>query len=105
MVNIKVNLKQVLENPGAYDGWLYLKVPPWKLDSEGFFYRADIDLLPEDEKKIRDEFVHSGWIATLSTEDIEDVVAFANDQVEKPSLKQYLDSFVYFFENDAYLEL
>ncbi|WP_455685331.1 DUF7716 domain-containing protein [Variovorax paradoxus] len=93
-----------MEEIEKFKGWLYVGPQPWSLESEGFFYSADMALLPADEKKIRGEFEAQGWKITLSKEDIEDVIENAKDQIEDPSIDQLFEAFNFFYENDAYIE-
>ncbi|WP_155736592.1 DUF7716 domain-containing protein [Variovorax paradoxus] len=100
----KISLKEAIEEIENFKGWLYLSPPPWSVESEGFFYSTDVDLLPVDEKKIRDEFEAQGWKSTVSKEDIEDIIENTKNQIEDPSIDQLFEAFNFFYENDAYIE-
>lgn len=98
-------LRDALQNPEDYAGWLYLKKDaPWKLDSPAFFYLADKDLDPDEEEKIREEYSKQGWVSTVSSEDIEDAIANTNDQLEDPDEDDLLEAVRFFYENDAFKE-
>lgn len=100
----KISIKEAIEEIEKFKGWLYVGPQPWNLGSEGFFYSTDINILPADAKKIRDEFEAQGWKSTLSKEDIEDVIENTKDQIEDPSIHQLFEAFNFFYENDAYIE-
>ncbi|WPH23686.1 DUF7716 domain-containing protein [Variovorax paradoxus] len=99
-----ISIRQAIEEINKFKGWLYLGPRPWTLGSQGFFYSANLDLSPVDEKKIRDGFEAQGWKSTLSKEDIEDVIENTKDQIEDPSIDQLFEAFNFFYENDAYIE-
>ncbi|MBZ5795168.1 hypothetical protein K8353_34110 [Burkholderia contaminans] len=95
-----VSLKQILETPGDFSGWLYLPPMPWTLDTEGAF--------AEDAQHAEDDASPSiapqpGWIVTLNSATIEDIVINAHDQVDEPSVAQLLDAFVFYVENDEFI--
>jgi hypothetical protein len=100
----EISIKQAIERIGEFKGWFYLKPQPWSLESQGFFYSADMNLSPSEEKKVRDGFSAQGWKSTLSKEDIEDLIENTKDQIDNPSMEQIFEAFSYFYENDAYKE-
>jgi hypothetical protein len=97
-----VVLRNVLQNPEDYSGWLYVKDGPWTLDTQGFFYDQDIDMDPDEEAQLRAGFEQQGWISTLSNEDIEDAVLNTRDQLEEPSDEDLLEAVRFFYDNDAF---
>jgi hypothetical protein len=99
-----IELNEVFVNPQLYSGWLFLGSKPWSLISKGFFYKVNMDLSPEEEKKERDKLVSEGWISTLSIEDIEDVIDNLSQQIDAPTQEQILAAFIFYDENDAFLE-
>ena len=97
-------LRQILRQPEAHAGWLYLRPGEWTLDTQGFFYDADLDLSPEDEAAVRAAFEAAGWQCTLSREDIEDAIANTEDQLESPTEAELLQAVRYFYDHDAFME-
>jgi len=98
----KLTIREVLAGDDEFKGWLYLPSQPWTLDTEGFFYKVDRNLSPEDERQVRADFEAQGWKSTLSAEDIEDVVDNCEEQIDEPTPEQLLQSFLFYFENDAF---
>ncbi|MBA9901911.1 DUF7716 domain-containing protein [Burkholderia cepacia] len=96
----EVSLKQILETPGDFSGWLYLPPMPWTLDTVGAF--------SEDAQHAEDDATSSialqaGWSVTLNSATIEDIVINAHDQIDEPSIAQLLDAFVFYVENDEFI--
>ncbi|OTP80928.1 DUF7716 domain-containing protein [Gilliamella apicola] len=84
--------------------WFYL--PPdsksWTLDTIGFCGVEDID--DNYEINLPKQVIEEGWIATLEQADIEDIVIVANNNSDNPTIDELFDSFVFYFENDAFLQ-
>jgi len=99
-----LTLRQILRQPDAHAGWLYLKPGAWTLDTQGFFYDADLDLSPEDEAAARAALDAAGWQCTVSREDIEDAIANTKDQLEAPTEADLLQAVRHFFDHDAFME-
>ncbi|UOB57130.1 hypothetical protein MRS60_02080 [Burkholderia pyrrocinia] len=95
-----VSLKQVLETPGDFSGWLCLPPMPWTLDTEGAF--SD-DTKDADEHTAPVIATQPGWQITLNSSTIEDIVINAHDQIDEPTLAQLFDAFVFYVENDAFI--
>jgi hypothetical protein len=100
----KFSLNFILENPGHFDGWLYLPSEPWSMTTKGFFYSIDINLSPDEEQKIRGGYENEGWKSTLSGDDVEDLVHNCQEQIENPTVEQLLEAFIFFYKNDAFKE-
>ncbi|MCA8282937.1 hypothetical protein LGN21_25445 [Burkholderia cepacia] len=96
----EVSLKQILETPGDFSGWLYLPPMPWTLDTAGTFL-ADAQHAEDDVSTSIAQ--QPDWSVTLNSATIEDVVINAHDQVDEPSVAQLLDAFVFCVENDAFI--
>ncbi|EAT3569821.1 hypothetical protein QYU88_002212 [Salmonella enterica] len=102
-----ITIRDVLSFPeNNPETWFYL--PPdktrWNLDTVGIFSldSADFpldsnDYLPEQAKK-------DGWIEVLDGASIEDVIDNVKDQLDNPSLNQLFDAFLFYYENDAFLD-
>jgi len=101
-----IPLWQVLQSPGEFEGWLYLQNGPWTLETRGFFRSADLSLSPEEEKSARVAITNEGWKPIVTASEIEDILYNLEYQVdETPSMQQKLDALIFFYENDAYIEL
>lgn len=100
------NLEEVLgqSGEGNFRGYLYLPNGPWNLATEGIFIEEDIDADPNakfppgilDACKLK---------STLDAAGVEDIIAYARQQSPDCSLEQLLNSFVFYVENDAFLDL
>ncbi|MDA8453805.1 hypothetical protein M4R22_03410 [Acidovorax sp. GBBC 3334] len=101
-----VTFKQAIEDIEENEGWLYCNTTE-KPDenSAAFFYKADLELSPAEEKETRDEFKKSGFQPYLTKEDIEDVIFNLEEQVENPTFNEKLKAIRYFHENDAFIEM
>ncbi|EKS9799460.1 MULTISPECIES: DUF7716 domain-containing protein [Burkholderia] len=101
-ITTTASLKQILEHPGDFSGWLCLPSMPWALDTEGAFiedgHQAEVDTPPATAP-------HPGWRVTLNSATIEDIVINAHDQVDEPSVAQLFDAFVYYVDNDEFILL
>ena len=95
-----VSLKQILETPGDFSGWLYLPPKPWTLDTEGAF-SADAQHAEDDASS--SIALQPGGSVTLNSATIEDIVINAHDQIDEPSVSQLLDAFVFYVENDEFI--
>lgn len=98
-----VSVRQILRAPEEHSGWLYLPEPPWTLETQGVFADDDKDADPGDDPR-PDVARVNDWQEVLDSDSIEDIVANAKGQIESPTLQQLFDAFVYYFENDAFIE-
>ena len=96
-----VSIRRILEDPSAFSGWLYLPSLPWTLETEGVFapYTKDVD-----QRDVPEAAKQNGWTVTLDSDAIEDIVENASDQVNEPSVDQLFEAFVFYYENDAFIE-
>jgi len=96
-----VSIRNILEEPTKFSGWLYFPLPPWTLETQGVFapYTKDAgeSSVPEIAKR-------SGWEITLDSDCIEDIVDNASDQIENPTVDQLFEAFVFYFNNDAFID-
>ncbi|GKT02067.1 hypothetical protein AVKW3434_21780 [Acidovorax sp. SUPP3434] len=100
-----IELKDALASIENQNGWLYCKKnKELKENSEVFFYIADLNLSPDEEKAVRHGYSTEGFYPYLTKEDIEDVIENLNEQLEKPSTKDYINALIFFHENDAFIE-
>ena len=98
-----VSIREAIERTDEYEGWLYLPSnEPWRLDTAGFFYSPDLSLSPDEEKGQRDLLSANGFASAVSKEDIEDVIANTDDQLEDASTEGYFTALLFFYENDAF---
>ncbi len=102
-----IRIRDVLLSPEKNpDTWFYL--PPnqaeWSLDTEGAFQLDSYDFPPDSDDYLPEQAKENGWIETLDGASIEDVVENAKAQLDKPSLDQLFCAFIYYYENDAFLE-
>lgn len=86
--------------------WFYL--PPnkeeWNLDTMGVFSLDSYDFPPDSEDYLPKQVKKNGWIEILDGASIEDVIDYANNQLDNPSLDQLLKSLIFYYENDAFLD-
>ena len=85
--------------------WFYL--PPdsksWTLDTMGFFC-DDEDIGKNYQINLPKKAIDENWIPTLEKGDIESIIDVAKNQLDKLTLYDLFNSFVFFFENDAFLQ-
>lgn len=99
------NLEEALgqNSEGNFEGYLYLPDGPWNLTTEGLFIDEDIDADPST--KFPPAILDACKLKpTLEAADIEDVIAYARQQSPHCSLDELLKSFVFYVENDAFLD-
>ncbi len=103
LICIKDILLSPEKNPGT---WLYLPsdYSQWSLTTEGIFSLDSSEFPPDSDEYLPEQVKSSGWVETLDGASIEDVVENARDQLVDPSLEQLLRAFVFYYENDAFLE-
>jgi hypothetical protein len=99
-----LKLRDVLSGKSRHDGWLYMPSRPWGLDTECVFVQSDKDAEPGSKEHLPDSVVSGGWQPILDSESIEDIIFNAEDQLGSPTMNQLLNAFLYYVENDAFLE-
>ena len=99
------NLEEVFGQTGEgnFEGYLYLPEGSWSLATEGIFIEQDINADP-DSKFPPSILDACNLKPTLEAAGVEDVIAFARQQSPDCSLEQLLKSFVFYVENDAFLD-
>ncbi|WP_407404112.1 hypothetical protein [Chryseobacterium sp.] len=73
----------------------------WNLETIGIF--VDDEFGEEEEKT--EQLLANGWVETLDSVMIEDVIYHAKEQKEKVTTEELLEAFIYFIDNDSYLIL
>ena len=103
---MKTTIREVLLNPTMNQ--CYFCLPPdkdkWSLDTIGKFTLDLRDLPPDSNEDLPEEVEKYGWIPTLSGADIESIVEVAKQELKNPSIEDLFESFIYYFEHDAFRE-
>jgi hypothetical protein len=99
-----VSIRDVLSKTDVYDGWLYLPQKPWNLDTKGIFVKSDKNADPDSDDHIPKIVKENNWKVTLDSEGIEDIIYNAEDQLGNPSIDQLFEAFLFYVENDAFIE-
>lgn len=100
-------LREILHRArtGLKGGWLFLpKAEHWYLDTQGII--IDTTELPEsevDEDGYTTFAKDNALLMTLETAMIEDIVSYAGTIEPVPSDELLLESFIYYYEHDAFL--
>jgi hypothetical protein len=100
---VAVTIREVLVKADVFQGWLYLPDKPWLLDTEGIFVREDLDADPSapfppvvlSPCQLKE---------ALDAASIEDIISNAEQQLAKPTLENLLEAFLFYMENDAFIE-
>ncbi len=98
-----VNIRETLDKGNVFSGWLYLPKQPWSLDTQGIFLKEDKDADPSDPfpPVILDACQLS---ETLDAAGIEDVISNAQLQINNPTTEDLFKAFLFYMENDAFIE-
>jgi hypothetical protein len=99
-----LTIGEVLKQNQEYAGWFYLPNQPWNLQTKGVFVRRDKDADPNDESHIPKIAKENSWIPTLDAPCIEDIIFNAEDQIEHPTEDDLFRAFIFYFENDAFID-
>jgi hypothetical protein len=99
-----VTIREILTRP--YDnpnGWFYL--PPnkdeWTLDTSGVFFSEDDDSSEEVPKQAKE----NGWVETLDNGTIEEIFDNLSLQLDSmPTEQQLFIAFMFYIENDAFID-
>jgi hypothetical protein len=99
------SLKEIFENISDMpNSWLYLPDSVWTLDTHGSFSLNSFDYPPNSRDYLPPQVESEGWKETFETCMIEDVVLNVNEQLSRPTARDYLQAFIFFYENDAFIE-
>ncbi|OCG56927.1 DUF7716 domain-containing protein [Gilliamella sp. Fer4-1] len=74
----------------------------WTLDTQGRF--LDDDALNYFDSGLSQKAIEEDWIPTLEKADIEDIIEVANNELGNPTLEDLFNSFIFYIENDAFLQ-
>lgn len=101
-----VSIGDVLLSPEANIEWFCLPPDPdgWTLETKGIFTLDAKDFSPDSDDYLPKQVKEDGWIEVLDGGTIEQIVDNAKDQLGKPSLDELLRAFVFYYENDAFIE-
>lgn len=100
------SIQAILSKP-IPEGWYCLPpdISDWSLSILGFF-SEDSSQYPEDsDEYLPIEVRTQGWIVTLDNVSIEDIIINLNEQIENPSIEQLFEAFLFYYENDAFIEI
>lgn len=103
-MNQLVSIRDILQKKDVYDGWLYLPLKPWNLDTQGVFVKSDKNADPSSDDHIPEIVKKSNWKVTLDSEGIEDIISNAEDQLSSPTIENLFEAFLFYMENDAFIE-
>ncbi|MBK0115778.1 MULTISPECIES: DUF7716 domain-containing protein [unclassified Delftia] len=99
-----INLKKVIEEISINEGWLYAKTDiDIEDDAKVFFYSADLNQSPQDELQVRELFFRAGFSPYLSKEDVEDIIENLEQQVELPTIVDYINAIRFYKKHDAFI--
>jgi len=99
------SIREVLEGLNRIpDSWFYLPNTNWTLDTRGAFSLDSRDFAPDSTDYLPPQVASEGWIETLDTPMIQDVIDYTNQQLPSATTQDYFEAFRYYFENDAFLE-
>ena len=101
-----VFIGDVLSSPENNTEWFCL--PPdknnWTLYTKGVFTLDARDFPPYSDEYLPKQVKNDGWIEVLDGGTIEEIVANAKEQLGVPSLDELFKAFIFYYENDAFLE-
>jgi hypothetical protein len=103
IVTLREALQTTMANPERNLGFLYLPEQPWTLDTRGAFFDYDIDLDPKVDQT-PEIIKENNWKETLDSDLIDQMIFNARAQRSTVRIEELLDAFVYFVNNDAFLE-
>jgi len=100
-----VTIRDMLNGERAFAGWLYLPPQPWTPETRGLFVKRDKDADPAADDLLPDLARTQRWGAVLEAADVEDIVCNVREQVDNPSDDLLFDAFVFYVDNDAFVDL
>ncbi|MBP3351512.1 MAG: hypothetical protein J6L65_03820 [Lachnospiraceae bacterium] len=98
-------LSYILENINDFkwsDALFLPKEEVWELDTEGLIW--DPDDVEDESDEVPKAAMDLGLIYALSIQDIQDIVYNAKQQKENVSADDLLEAYLYYYDNDAYVE-
>jgi len=98
------SLGDVLGSPGRYpwDGSLFLpRDEVWTLQSKCAVIRDEITIYESDEHPFANE---QGLSLALGVASVQDIVENAKQQLPEANPEQLLSAFLYYYDNDAFIE-
>jgi len=100
-----ISIREILSSPENNAEWFYL--PPdkhsWTLDTMGVFSLDAQNFTPESDDFLPKQVKEEGWIEVLDGGTIEEIVANAKAQLGEPSLYDLFRAFIFYYENDAFI--
>ena len=100
--SIREVLQQIEHMPNA---WFYLPNTGWTLDTLGAFSLDSRDFPADSNEHLPPQVLNEGWVETLETAMIEDVISNTNQQRVQATLDDYFMAFKYYYQNDAFIVL
>ena len=99
------SMREVLEGLDRVpDAWFYLPNTSWTLDTKGAFSLDSRDFAPDSTDFLPPQVASEGWIETLDTTMIQDVIDYTDQQLPSATVQDYFEAFKCYSENDAFLE-
>jgi hypothetical protein len=99
------SIREVLEGLEKMpDSWFYLPSTAWTLDTRGAFSLDSRDFPPDSEDYLPPQVRNEGWVETLESAMIQEVIDYANQQLPAATVDDYFRAFKFYYENDAFLE-
>ena len=98
-------LSYILENINGFKWSDALFLPEeevWELDTEGLIW--DPDDVEDESDEVPKAAMDLGLIHALSIQNIQDIVYNAKQQKESASADDLLEAYLYYYDNDAYIE-
>jgi hypothetical protein len=110
-MNETVPFKEVLRRIGSYstECWVFLpEEDPWRVDSPCLVLKSD-EVSPEEEDQpdagVPEVAKQLGMMQALTVADVQDVIENCNDQLENASDEVLFEAFIYYYDNDSYIDL
>lgn len=102
----KITIKALLQSQeNLPNTWFFL--PPdkdrWALNTVGIFSMDSSEFEPDSEEYLPKEYLNNGWIEVLDLNTIKDIVENATSQKLDLSINELFDAFVYYYDNDSFL--
>lgn len=101
-----ISIGDVLSSPENNTEFFCL--PPnknnWTLSTKGVFTLDARDFPPDSDEYLPEQVKNDGWVEVLDGGTIEEIVANVKQQLGVPSLDELFKAFIFYYENDAFLE-